>query len=173
MAWRRIGDKPLSEKCFPDPLTHICATRERWVNWYSVNGVIMTYVSIKYDIINLALDALTHWTDDVNILLRHVISVDHSGKISTEARIYLFVIRLPDHWALVQLLIEIMLTEWGIFKNVLYVEMLRRQTHKLQRNARDDHLLNRQGQGLFNKWCHVGRVIKWTRFITRSALSVM
>ena len=31
MAWRRLGDKPLSEACWPDPLTHIHGTRERWV----------------------------------------------------------------------------------------------------------------------------------------------
>ena len=30
MAWRWIGDKPLSE-CWPDSLTHICGTRGRWV----------------------------------------------------------------------------------------------------------------------------------------------
>ena len=34
MAWRLIGDKPLSEvnQCLPDSLTHICGTRGRWVN---------------------------------------------------------------------------------------------------------------------------------------------
>ena len=31
MAWRSIGDKPLSEPG-PDSLTHICGTRGRWVN---------------------------------------------------------------------------------------------------------------------------------------------
>ena len=32
MAWRRTGDKPLSETMLPSSLTHICATRGRWVN---------------------------------------------------------------------------------------------------------------------------------------------
>ena len=32
MAWHRIGDKPLSEACWPDPLTHKCGTRGRRVS---------------------------------------------------------------------------------------------------------------------------------------------
>ena len=33
MAWRRPGDKPLSEPVMVSLLTHICVTRPRWVNW--------------------------------------------------------------------------------------------------------------------------------------------
>ena len=32
MAWRRPGDKPLSEPRMVSLLTHICATRPQWVN---------------------------------------------------------------------------------------------------------------------------------------------
>ena len=32
MAWRRIGDKPLFNRCWSYSLTHICGTRGRWVN---------------------------------------------------------------------------------------------------------------------------------------------
>ena len=32
MAWRRSGDKPLSEAMMVDLLTHICVTRPQWVN---------------------------------------------------------------------------------------------------------------------------------------------
>ena len=32
MAWRRLGDKPLSEPMMVSSLTHICATRPQWVN---------------------------------------------------------------------------------------------------------------------------------------------
>ena len=32
MAWRRIGDKPLSEPNMVSLLTHICVTRPQWVN---------------------------------------------------------------------------------------------------------------------------------------------
>ena len=32
MAWRRLGDKPLSEPMMVSSLTHICVTRPQWVN---------------------------------------------------------------------------------------------------------------------------------------------
>ena len=32
MAWRRPGDKPLSETMMVSVLTHICVTRPQWVN---------------------------------------------------------------------------------------------------------------------------------------------
>ena len=32
MAWRRPGDKPLSEAILVSSLTHICVTRPQWVN---------------------------------------------------------------------------------------------------------------------------------------------
>ena len=32
MAWRRLGDKPLSESMMVRLLTHICVTRPQWVN---------------------------------------------------------------------------------------------------------------------------------------------
>ena len=32
MAWRRLGDKPLSEAMMVNLLTHICVTRPQWVN---------------------------------------------------------------------------------------------------------------------------------------------
>ena len=46
MAWRRIGDKPLSEPMLTDSLTHICGTRERWVN-----ALPLKYVQITSDAI--------------------------------------------------------------------------------------------------------------------------
>ena len=36
MAWRRSGDKPLSESMMVSLLTHICVTRPQWVNDYIV-----------------------------------------------------------------------------------------------------------------------------------------
>ena len=33
MAWRRPGDKPLSEPMMVSLLTHICVTGPQWVNW--------------------------------------------------------------------------------------------------------------------------------------------
>ena len=39
MAWRRLGDKPLSEAMMVNLLTHICVTRLQWVNstWDKTN----------------------------------------------------------------------------------------------------------------------------------------
>ena len=36
MAWRRLGDKPLSEPMMESLPTHICVTRPQWVNTESV-----------------------------------------------------------------------------------------------------------------------------------------
>ena len=36
MAWRRTGDKPLSEPMWPRLTTYICVTRPRWVNTASL-----------------------------------------------------------------------------------------------------------------------------------------
>ena len=44
MAWRRPGDKPLSEPVMVSLLTHICVTRPRWVN-KSLPGSLMIHSS--------------------------------------------------------------------------------------------------------------------------------
>ena len=36
MAWRRSGDKPLSEPMMVSLLTHVCVTRPQWVKWQAV-----------------------------------------------------------------------------------------------------------------------------------------
>ena len=38
MAWRRPGDKPLSEPMMVRLPTHICVTRPQWVNWITVEN---------------------------------------------------------------------------------------------------------------------------------------
>ena len=38
VAWRRPGDKPLSEPMMVDLLTHICVTRPQWVNSWHGGG---------------------------------------------------------------------------------------------------------------------------------------
>ena len=35
LAWRRTGDKPLSEPMMARLLTHICVTRPQWVKWFT------------------------------------------------------------------------------------------------------------------------------------------
>ena len=41
MAWRRLGDKPLSEPMMVSLLTHICVTRPQWVKIISVHICIV------------------------------------------------------------------------------------------------------------------------------------
>ena len=61
MAWRRSGDKPLSEPMMVSSLTHICVTRPHWFNalrpqqnyifkciFFNENGAILIQISQKY-----------------------------------------------------------------------------------------------------------------------------
>ena len=65
MAWRRLGDKPLSEPMMIWLPTHICVTRPQWVNWSNVDiRSIMPYgifykIRTKFSFICFA-DILTH-----------------------------------------------------------------------------------------------------------------
>ena len=49
MAWRRPGDKPLSEPMLVFVLTHICVTRLQWVN-KSVTPLEIQYTDNKHEI---------------------------------------------------------------------------------------------------------------------------
>ena len=66
MAWRRSGDKPLSEPMMVSLLTHICITRRQWVkisvpgrllftinSWIGLkeyrNMIYVIYVSVSYN----------------------------------------------------------------------------------------------------------------------------
>ena len=57
MAWRRPGDKPLSEPMMVSLLAHICVTRPQWVKGgrvrsrYLGNGTIITFCSIIWNVI--------------------------------------------------------------------------------------------------------------------------
>ena len=44
MAWRRRGDKPLSEPMMVNLLTHICVTRPQWVNRSSTGATVKPLV---------------------------------------------------------------------------------------------------------------------------------
>ena len=44
MAWRRPGDKPLSEPMMVSLLTHICVTRPQWVN----AGATLNTCNVEY-----------------------------------------------------------------------------------------------------------------------------
>ena len=49
LAWRRSGDKPLSEPMMVSLLTHICVTRPQWVNSLALGrcGLYLEWVSFK------------------------------------------------------------------------------------------------------------------------------
>ena len=49
MAWRRPGDKPLSEPMMVCLLTHICVTRPQWVNYvyHGINPFRLHYYSVR------------------------------------------------------------------------------------------------------------------------------
>ena len=53
MAWRRSGDKPLSEQTLVSLLTHICVTRPQWVNSLTAHSGIQheKYNQILYCIV--------------------------------------------------------------------------------------------------------------------------
>ena len=65
MAWRRPGDKPLSETMMVSSPTHICVTRPQWVN------VIWAVQEIRYG----TQSALYRVSENCNILF----IVDHKG----------------------------------------------------------------------------------------------
>ena len=51
MAWRRPGDKPLSEPMLVILLTHMCVTRPQWVKWWEQRHVpiIIIFKILKHD----------------------------------------------------------------------------------------------------------------------------
>ena len=60
MAWRRSGDKPLSEPMMVSLSTHICVTRPQWVK--RVKTMLMTKWGTKYQqMICMPLISTMHW----------------------------------------------------------------------------------------------------------------
>ena len=59
MAWRRPGDKPLSEPMMVKLLTHICVTRPQWVN--KLWGTIRSFMIYCGHMLRIWL--LYHWHD--------------------------------------------------------------------------------------------------------------
>ena len=66
MAWRRPGDKQLSESMMFRSLTHICVARPQWVNGhrqplYWARGLNGPMLSTRKDFNNLCLDNVEKW----------------------------------------------------------------------------------------------------------------
>ena len=51
MAWRRSGDKPLSEPIMVSILTHICVTRPQWVNTLAPGRYVSKSLSVIFKLI--------------------------------------------------------------------------------------------------------------------------
>ena len=48
MAWRHLGDKPLSEPMMVSLLTHICVTRPQWVNLFVSLPIQLADQAVKW-----------------------------------------------------------------------------------------------------------------------------
>ena len=70
MAWRRPGDKPLSEQVIDYLLTHICVTRPQWVNigWIRDVFQISNHICIISARLN-STEALCGWQFIYNLIL--------------------------------------------------------------------------------------------------------
>ena len=45
MAWRRPGDKPLSEPMMIKVMTHVCVTRPQWVNIHPLQDLLCLIIA--------------------------------------------------------------------------------------------------------------------------------
>ena len=62
MAWRRPGDKPLSEPMMVSLLTHICVTRPQWVNSLTLSQEIL-----RIDILSILSENAMSWMPNDHI----------------------------------------------------------------------------------------------------------
>ena len=62
MAWRRPGDKPLSEPMMDSLLTHICVTRPQWVNMLNCFKDYKRCIHISYHILDCIKQKKTKFT---------------------------------------------------------------------------------------------------------------
>ena len=60
MAWRRLGDKPLSEPRMISSPTHICVTRPQWVNRKRLTAYVASAVITQLISQEAALSATSH-----------------------------------------------------------------------------------------------------------------
>ena len=62
MAWRRPGNKPLSQPTMVKLLTHICVTRPQWVKELAAMLSVNTFVVIRKKHLNKPSNYLWFWT---------------------------------------------------------------------------------------------------------------
>ena len=71
MAWRRPGDKPLSEPVMVSLLMHICVTQPQWVKGYSYDNI---HIDMKFHIQTLL---WTFFSELINSLGPYFICLVH------------------------------------------------------------------------------------------------
>ena len=64
MAWRRPGDKPLSEAMMIRLPTHICVTQPQWINHHQMVSNCSTFIGIIMTRHHLICWATIHWIPD-------------------------------------------------------------------------------------------------------------
>ena len=74
MAWRRLGDKPLSEPMLVSLLTHICVTRPQWVNWLCPGDNYMLVISLP-SLVQAVAHHINHYWVSSFIFCRVILSV--------------------------------------------------------------------------------------------------
>ena len=96
MAWRRPGDKPLSEPMMVSLLTHICVTRPQWVNLYetmeghsvcaSRKQLVRSYspmVCQQLNLYNWYILFTEGWSSSANILAMHALCLSIANLLSS------------------------------------------------------------------------------------------
>ena len=74
MAWRRPGDKPLSEPMMVSLLTHICITRPRCINHW---GCTSSLYIVNWDTYHILIIILFYGSSIITIYLRTIQSDFH------------------------------------------------------------------------------------------------
>ena len=71
MAWRRLGDKPLSEPMMVGLTTHICVTRPQWVNRETRVALVSLWRNVSYLCQQCPLSLCLHDLFYVSVVLSH------------------------------------------------------------------------------------------------------
>ena len=79
MAWRRPGDKPLSEPMMVSLLTHICVTRPQWVNSPCLDLSLTLLVKWTSWMFNIYIYNIPRLKKLVNIYIYHILTYMHLG----------------------------------------------------------------------------------------------
>ena len=104
MAWRRPGDKPLSEPMMVISLTHICVTRPQWVKdifgfflqMYLLGPVIQNYTHIC---VHLAMHRPNHYFEIMSTMASQITRVSIVAQMIVREQIKEN-IKAPRHWSL-------------------------------------------------------------------------